>query len=159
MEELGHLIKLRHEKLEDLREKGIAPYINRFKVDTVIQDLADEFTEETKEQLDEKDHKCVAAGRIMTRRKHGKTTFVNIQDSTGQIQVFINKNALGEEAYDLFGKFDIGDIVGIEGRVSKTKTGELTLFANKATLLCKSLLPLPEKWQGLKDLELRYRQR
>ena len=159
MEELGHLIKLRHEKLAELREQGIAPYINRFKVDTVIQDLADEFSAETKEKLDEKDHKCVVAGRIMTRRKHGKTTFVNIQDSTGQIQVFINKNALGEEAYDLFGKFDIGDIIGVEGRVSKTKTGELTLFANKATLLSKSLLPLPEKWHGLKDVELRYRQR
>ena len=159
MEELGHLIKLRHEKLEGLKEKGIAPYINRFKVDTAIQDLADKFSAETKEELDEKGHKCVAAGRIMTRRKHGKTTFVNIQDSTGQIQVFINKNALGEEAYDLFGKFDIGDIIGVEGRVSKTKTGELTLFANKATLLSKSLLPLPEKWHGLKDVELRYRQR
>ena len=82
MEELGHLIKLRHEKLEDLREKGIAPYINRFKVDTVIQDLADEFSVETKEELDEKDHKFIAAGRNMTRRKHGKTTFVNIKDST-----------------------------------------------------------------------------
>jgi len=95
----------------------------------------------------------------MTRRKHGKTTFVNIQDSTGQIQVFINKNALGEEAYELFGKFDIGDIIGVEGRVSKTKTGELTLFSTKTTLLSKSLLPLPEKWHGLKDVELRYRQR
>ena len=73
MEELGHLIKLRHEKLEDLREKGIEPYINRFKVDTVIQDLVDEFSADTKEELDEKVHKCVAAGCIMTRRKHGIT--------------------------------------------------------------------------------------
>ena len=159
MEELGHLIKLRHEKLQDLREKGIAPYIDRFKVDTAIQSLVDDFALESKEELEEKDHTCIVAGRIMTRRKHGKTTFVNIQDSTGQIQVFINKNALGEEAYELFGKFDIGDIIGVEGRVSKTKTGELTLFSTKTTLLSKSLLPLPEKWHGLKDVELRYRQR
>ena len=159
MEELGHLIKLRHEKLQDLREKGIAPYIDRFKVDTVIQSLVDDFALESKEELEEKDHTCILAGRIMTRRKHGKTTFVNIQDSTGQIQVFINKNALGEEAYELFGKFDIGDIIGVEGRVSKTKTDELTLFSTKTTLLSKSLLPLPEKWHGLKDVELRYRQR
>ena len=159
MEELGHLIKLRHEKLQDLRENGIAPYIDRFKVDTAIQSLVDDFALESKEELEEKDHTCIVAGRIMTRRKHGKTTFVNIQDSTGQIQVFINKNALGEEAYELFGKFDIGDIIGVEGRVSKTKTGELTLFSTKTTLLSKSLLPLPEKWHGLKDIELRYRQR
>ena len=94
MEELGHLIKLRHEKLVDLRKKGIAPYINRFKIDTTIQSLVQEFDEGSKEELDEKDHACIAAGRIITRRKHGKTTFVNIQDSTGQIQIFINKNAL-----------------------------------------------------------------
>ena len=135
MEELGHLIKLRHDKLQDLRGKGIAPYINRFKIDTVIKSLVDNFASESKEELEEKNHTSIAAGRIMTRRKHGKTTFVNIQDSTGQIQVFINKNALGEEAYELFGKFDIVDIIGVEGRVSKTKTGELTLFATKATLL------------------------
>jgi lysyl-tRNA synthetase, class II len=159
MEELGHLIKLRREKLTDLREKGIAPYINRFKVDTAIQSLVQEFDGSSKEELDENDHTCVAAGRIMTRRKHGKTTFVNIQDSTGQIQIFINKNALGEDAYEIFGKFDIGDIVGVNGRVSKTKTGELTLFASEVTLLSKSLQPLPEKWHGLKDVELRYRQR
>ena len=108
MEELGHLIKLRHEKLQDLRKKGMTPYINRFKVATAIQSLIDNFALKNKEELEEKNHICVAAGRIMTRRKHGKTTFVNIQDSTGQIQVFINKNALGEEAYELFGKFDIG---------------------------------------------------
>ena len=159
MEELGHLIKLRHEKIADLREKGIAPYINRFKVDTSIQSLVQDFNGGSKEELDEKDHTCIAAGRIMTRRKHGKTTFVNIQDSTGQIQIFVNKNALGEEAYEIFGKFDIGDIIGINGRVSKTKTGELTLFASEVTLLSKSLQPLPEKWHGLKDVELRYRQR
>jgi len=159
MEELGHLIKLRHEKLDEMRKKGIAPYINRFKVDTTIQTLVQNFSEGTKEELDEKGHTCILAGRIMTRRKHGKTTFLNIQDSSGKIQIFMNKNVLGEETYEFLGKLDIGDIIGVNGRISKTKTGELTLFADKFTLLSKSLLPLPEKWHGLKDIELRYRQR
>ena len=109
--------------------------------------------------LEGNDPLFTVAGRIMTRRKHGKTTFVNIKDASGDIQVFVNKNSLGESAYEIFGKFDIGDTIGVEGRISKTKTGELTLFASKVTLLSKSLLPLPEKWHGLKDVELRYRQR
>ena len=159
MEELGHLIKLRHEKLDEIRKKGITPYINRFKIDTTIQALVQNFSAGTKEELDEKGHICILAGRIMSRRKHGKTTFLNIQDSSGQIQVFMNKNVLGEETYEFLGKLDIGDIIGVNGRISKTKTGELTLFADKFTLLSKSLLPLPEKWHGLKDIELRYRQR
>ena len=143
MEELGHLIKLRHEKLDEMRKKGIAPYINRFKVDTTIRTLVQNFSEGTKEELDEKGHTCILAGRIMTRRKHGKTTFLNIQDSSGKIQIFMNKNVLGEETYEFLGKLDIGDIIGVNGRISKTKTGELTLFADKFTLLSKSLLPLP----------------
>ena len=92
MEELGHLIKLRHEKLDEIRKKGIAPYINRFKVVTTIQTLVQNFSEGTKEELDEKGHTCILAGRIMTRSKHGKTTFLNIQDSTSQHQIFMNKN-------------------------------------------------------------------
>jgi lysyl-tRNA synthetase, class II len=159
MEELGQLVKLRHEKLNELRELGISPYINRFHVNTTLSSLLEKYSEMSKEELDEKKSEYIAAGRIMSRRKHGKTTFVNIKDASGDIQIFINKNALGESAYELFGKFDIGDIVGVEGRISKTKTGELTLFASKVTMLSKSLLPLPEKWHGLKDVELRYRQR
>jgi lysyl-tRNA synthetase, class II len=159
MDDLGRLVKLRHEKLDELREMGIAPYINRFHIDVNLSSLFEKYSEMSKEELDEKNSIYITAGRMMSRRKHGKTTFVNIKDVSGTIQVFINKNALGESAYDLFGKFDIGDIIGVEGRISKTKTDELTLFASKVTLLSKSLLPLPEKWHGLKDVELRYRQR
>jgi len=101
----------------------------------------------------------VVAGRILSKRKHGKTSFCHIQDGTGAVQIFIRQNDVGEDAYDLFSKFDIGDFLGVEGRVSRTKTGELTVFSRKLTLLSKSLLPLPEKWHGLKDVELRYRQR
>ena len=159
MEDLGRLVKLRHEKLDELREMGISPYINRFNINTSLSSLFEKYSEMSKEELDEKNSEYISAGRIMSRRKHGETTFVNIKDASGDIQVFVNKNALGESAYELFGKFDIGDIIGVEGKISKTKTGELTLFASKVTLLSKSLLPLPEKWHGLKDVELRYRQR
>jgi lysyl-tRNA synthetase class 2 len=138
---------------------GISPFINRFHVNATLSSLIDKYSAMSKEELDEKNSEYIVAGRMMSRRKHGKTTFVNIKDASGDIQVFINKNALGESAYELFGKFDIGDIIGVEGRISKTKTGELTLFAGTVTLLSKSLLPLPEKWHGLKDVELRYRQR
>jgi len=159
MEDLGQLVKLRHQKLDELREMGISPFINRFHVNATLSSLIDKYSAMSKEELDEKNSEYIVAGRMMSRRKHGKTTFVNIKDASEDIQVFINKNALGGSAYELFGKFDIGDIIGVEGRISKTKTGELTLFAGTVTLLSKSLLPLPEKWHGLKDVELRYRQR
>ena len=159
MEDLGQLVKLRREKLDELRGMEIPPYINRFHINTTLSALVEKYSEKSKEELDEKNSEYITAGRMMSRRKHGKTTFVNIKDASGDIQVFINKNSLGETAYEIFGKFDVGDIIGVEGRISKTKTGELTLFASKVTLLSKSLLPLPEKWHGLKDVELRYRQR
>ncbi len=159
MEEAGQLIKLRREKVDELRSRGISPFNNKFKVNAVVGDLIGEYNDHSKEALDEKAAVYIVAGRVMTRRKHGKTTFVNLKDRSGQIQVYVNKGELGEEAYELFSKYDIGDILGVEGKISKTKTGELTLFAKQVTLLTKSLLPLPEKWHGLKDIELRYRQR
>ena len=159
MEDLGQLVKLRREKVDELRGMGISPYTNRFHINTTLSALVEQYSEKSKEELDEECSEYITAGRMMSRRKHGKTTFVNIKDASGDIQVFINKNPLGETAYEIFGKFDVGDIIGVEARVSKTKTGELTLFASKVTLLSKSLLPLPEKWHGLKDVELRYRQR
>ena len=159
MEDLGQLVKLRREKLDEFRGMGISPYINRYHVNTTTSSLFEKYSGMSKEELDEKNSEYITAGRMMSRRKHGKTTFVNIKDASGDIQVFVNKNSLGESAYEIFGRFDIGDIIGVEGRISKTKTGELTLFASKVTLLSKSLLPLPEKWHGLKDVELRYRQR
>ena len=159
MEDLGQLVKLRREKLDEFRGMGISPYINRYHVNTTSSSLFEKYSGMSKEELDEKNSEYITAGRMMSRRKHGKTTFVNIKDASGDIQVFVNKNSLGESAYEVFGRFDIGDIIGVEGRISKTKTGELTLFASKVTLLSKSLLPLPEKWHGLKDVELRYRQR
>ncbi|HIL26679.1 MAG TPA: lysine--tRNA ligase [Nitrospinaceae bacterium] len=159
MEESTDLVKLRRDKLAQLCSKGINPYINNFKVKDTFSSLADNFSENSKEELEGLGKQCLVAGRMMARRGHGKTTFCHIKDRTGQIQVYIRKDAIGEESYEIFSLFDIGDFIGVEGMLSKTKTGELTIFAKKITLLAKSLLPLPEKWHGLKDVELRYRQR
>ena len=159
MEESTDLVKLRRDKLAQLCSKGINPYINSFKVKDTFSSLADNFSENSKEELEGLGKQCLVAGRMMARRGHGKTTFCHIKDRTGQIQVYIRKDVIGEESYEIFSLFDIGDFIGVEGMLSKTKTGELTIFAKKITLLAKSLLPLPEKWHGLKDVELRYRQR
>jgi len=159
MEESTDLIKLRRDKLAQLSSRGINPYVNRFKVEDVIGSLASQFSENTKEELEKIDRQCLVGGRMMARRGHGKTTFCHIKDYAGQIQVYVRKDGIGDKNYEIFSLFDIGDFIGVEGTLSKTKTGELTIFAKKITLLSKSLLPLPEKWHGLKDVELRYRQR
>ena len=159
MEESSDLVKLRRDKLAQLFSKGINPYLNRFKVKDNIGSLIDKFSENSKEELEQIGNQCLVAGRMMARRGHGKTTFCHIKDYAGQIQVYIRKDGIGEEEYEHFSIFDIGDFIGVEGVLSKTKTGELTIFAKKITLLAKSLLPLPEKWHGLKDVEIRYRQR
>ena len=112
MEDLGQLVKLRREKLDELRGMGISPYINRFNLNTTLNELVEKYSGKSKEELDEKSSEYIAAGRMMSRRKHGKTTFVNIKDASGDIQVFINKTSLGETAYEIFCKFDVGDIVG-----------------------------------------------
>ncbi|MFQ5482097.1 MAG: lysine--tRNA ligase [Nitrospinaceae bacterium] len=159
MEDTRELIKIRRDKLEEFRALGINPYLNRFKVDTRIGPLTARGGDQDKETLESQDIRVTVAGRILSRRKHGKTSFCHIRDGTGAIQVFIRQNDVGEENYQLFSKLDIGDFIGVQGRLSRTKTGELTVFSSNVTLLSKSLLPLPEKWHGLKDVELRYRQR
>ena len=159
MDDINSLRKVRRDKLEELRLQGINPYVNRFKVSANIFDLASDFANPTREELEEKEVHHTIAGRIMTRRKMGKVIFCHIKDGTGQIQVFVSKGDIGEEEFALFGKYDIGDFIGATGRISKTNTGELTLFVKEVSLLSKSLIPLPEKWHGLKDIELRYRQR
>ncbi len=159
MDETNELIQIRRDKLDEFRKAGINPYINRFKVTHQLGPVFEENQDLDREALDEKNQLVTVAGRMVSKRKHGKTSFCHIQDGSGKLQVFIRQNDIGEEAYDLFAKYDIGDFVGVEGTVSRTKTGEVTIFSKKITLLTKSLLPLPEKWHGLKDVELRYRQR
>ena len=150
--DLNEMLLVRRKKLDELREKGIDPFGAKF--------LASHKAAEVMEHFDVLEDTPVAvAGRIMAKRNMGKATFTHIQDVSGQIQIYVRVNEVGEETYDLFTHFDIGDIVGISGKVFKTRKGEISVWADQITLLSKSLRPLPEKWHGLKDVELRYRQR
>ncbi|MTI82172.1 MAG: lysine--tRNA ligase [Firmicutes bacterium] len=151
-EELNELMRVRREKLQELRDHGIEPYGNKYEATDYTQGIVENF-----EKYDGKNVKL--AGRIMAKRGHGKASFANLQDMTGGIQVYGRLNDLGEEAYEMYEKLDIGDIVGLEGSVFKTRRGEVTVSITDIVLLSKSLRPLPEKWHGLKDVDLRYRQR
>ena len=150
---VNELIKVRHDKLKDLQEKGKDPFhITKFDVNAHSQDVIDNF-----EELEGKD--VTIAGRIMAKRDMGKASFIHIQDQKGKIQSYVRRDELGDEDYAEFKKFDIGDIVGITGLVFRTQKGEISVRAHKVTLLSKSLQILPEKYHGLKDTEVRYRQR
>ena len=151
--------KIRMEKMNKLKEKGIAPFGSRFEVKDKICDIKEKYNELSKEDLEEKNIKAVLAGRIITKRDMGKIAFCNLQDRDGNIQIYIRKDVIGEEAYSIFKLSDIGDIIGISGEVMKTNTGELTIKVNEYTHLVKSLRPLPEKYHGLVDVEERYRRR
>lgn len=148
----------RRQKLKKLREKGNA-YPNQFKRDSYAQDILTTYHEHDNVQLEQVDQDFTLAGRLMTRRLMGKASFINLQDMTGQIQVYLKSSDLPEGVYENFKHWDLGDIVGVVGRVFKTKTGELSLKASQINLLSKSLRPLPDKFHGLVDVEARYRQR
>ncbi len=151
--DMNHLMKVRKEKLDNLVEEGKNPFeITKFNRTHTSKDI-----EENYDELEGKD--VTVAGRIMSKRIMGKASFCHIQDATGKIQSYVSINDLGEESYKQFKEDDIGDIIGITGFVFKTKTGEISIHAKELTLLAKSLRPLPEKFHGLKDTDLRYRQR
>lgn len=151
--DMNQLMKVRREKLEKLQEQGKDPFkITKFNRTHTSKDIKDNYDE-----LEGKD--VTIAGRIMAKRIMGKASFCHIQDSNGRIQSYVSINELGEESYKAFKENDIGDIIGITGFVFKTKTGEISIHAKEVTLLSKSLRPLPEKFHGLKDTDLRYRQR
>ncbi|SDN66992.1 lysyl-tRNA synthetase, class II [Desulfonauticus submarinus] len=155
----NRLIQARKEKAKRFLEQGIAIYPNTFRKKHDIKPILDKYKDLSQEDLEKLDSVFVVAGRIMALRSFGKVTFFHIQDHSGKIQVFAQKNILGSEKYNIFKKFDVGDIVGVKGPLFKTKTGELTIKAEDVELVTKSLRPLPEKYHGLKDVELRYRQR
>ncbi len=158
LEELNELILSRIRKLNELREMGIDPYGQPYEVTRHALDLHRLYGEVPGETLEKDPVEVSVAGRIVAWRGFGKAAFSHIQDETGRIQVYFRKDHLGEK-YGVVKKFDIGDIVGVKGRLFRTKTGELTVMVDDFTLLTKSLRPLPEKWHGLRDVELRYRQR
>lgn len=149
---LNELIKVRRDKLEELRASGIDPYGQRFDRDQTAESILNNFAD-----LEGKTVKI--AGRIMAKRRHGKAGFANLQDLSGNIQLYFRKDDLGEQKYEYFKKLDIGDILGIKGEVFRTQKGEISIHVRDLVFLSKSLHPLPEKWHGLKDVELRYRQR
>ena len=152
-EQLTDVLRIRREKLAELRAKNKDPYqITKFNVDTYAKEINTNYDEYEGKNV-------IIAGRVMSKRVMGKASFAHISDRSGKIQIYIGINVVGEESYKEFEKWDIGDIIGVEGEVFKTRTGEISVKAHKMTLLSKSLRPLPEKWHGLKDTDMRYRQR
>lgn len=159
MDEKDDQIAQRIKKLEGLRTSGVAPYGARFEGKTPLVEISRKHETSTKETLEQQPAPYRIAGRIVSLRRFGKAAFSHLQDETGRLQVYFKKDQLGEADYELFEKLDIGDYIGAEGTLFRTKTDELTLQPNQIFLLSKSLRPLPEKWHGLTDVELRYRMR
>lgn len=152
-EDIGELLRVRREKLADLKEAGKDPFtITTFDVDAYAKAVESNFEEY-------EGNTATLAGRIMSKRDMGKAGFIDIQDTTGRIQSYVRKDHIGDDSYADFKKYDIGDIVGIKGEVFRTQKGQISIKAEEVTLLSKGLIPLPEKFHGLKDTDLRYRQR
>lgn len=157
--ELNDQLMVRREKLKKMFDSGIDPFGGRFERTHTAVEMDQQYNELSKEQLEEEEIEVTIAGRIMTKRGKGKAGFAHIQDLTGQIQIYVRKDAIGDEQYDVFNSVDIGDIVGVSGVAFKTKVGELSVKVKQFEILTKSLRPLPDKFHGLKDVEQRYRQR
>ena len=156
VEDINEMMQIRRDKLKTFEDMGVAPFGHRFEVTYHAQDIRDKFDELEGE---EDGPKVRLAGRLMAKRGHGKASFAELMDMSGRMQIYFKYDVLGEEKYSQFRLLDIGDIIGIEGRVFKTQRGEITVIVLDFELLSKSLRPLPEKFHGLKDVELRYRQR
>ena len=156
VEDINEMMKIRRDKLKTFADMGVAPFGHRYEVTYHAQDIRDKFDELEGE---EDGPKVRLAGRLMAKRGHGKASFAELMDMSGRMQIYFKYDVLGEEKYSQFRLLDIGDIIGIEGRVFKTQRGEITVIVLDFELLSKSLRPLPEKFHGLKDVELRYRQR
>jgi lysyl-tRNA synthetase class 2 len=158
-EELNDQLIVRREKMEELRAKGIDPFGKRFDRTHSAMELKNAYGEMENEELESKEIRVQLAGRIMTKRGKGKVGFAHIQDVTGQIQIYVRKDTIGDDQYAIFKTADLGDIVGVKGIVFKTHVGELSIKVDDFQILTKALRPLPDKFHGLKDVEQRYRQR
>ena len=151
--ELSEILKVRREKLAELQEQGMDPFkIYKYDVKNKTKDIIDSFENYEGKSVN-------LAGRLMSKRGMGKSSFCDLHDRDGKIQIYVRIDELGEEKYNEFKKYDIGDIIGVVGDVFRTKKGEISVKVHEITLLSKSLRPLPEKWHGLKDTDTRYRQR
>jgi len=158
VEDAHAFIRERLKKLEDLSRDGIDPYPSTFPVTHHAGDLVSRYGAGDDATLAAAEPVALG-GRVLSLRGHGKASFAHIKDQTGKIQIYVRQDAVGESAYGLFQRVDVGDFLGVRGRLFRTKTGELTVQAESLTLLAKSLRPLPDKWHGLSDVEVRYRQR
>ncbi|HAP79465.1 MAG TPA: lysine--tRNA ligase, partial [Ruminococcus sp.] len=174
-QDINILKKIRLEKLNDLKSRNVNPFeITKYDVNAKNADLKAQYEADEKKIIEEadgdeekinaglekiKEKDVRIAGRIMSWRNMGKANFIDVRDGSDRIQVYVRSNDIGAEEFKEFKKWDIGDIVGVEGFVFRTRKGEISVHAHKITLLSKSLLPLPEKWHGLKDQDMRYRQR
>ncbi|WP_225072281.1 lysine--tRNA ligase [Desulfuromonas sp. CSMB_57] len=159
MEDLNAILMQRRAKLEEFRQQGVNPFANDFEVTATTGAVREAHEGEDAATLEVINHHYSLAGRIMAKRDFGKAAFIQLQDRSGRLQVFVSRDEIGEDTFRLFRKFDIGDVVGVAGKPFRTKTGELSLRAESIRLLTKSLQVLPEKWHGLTDVETRYRQR
>jgi lysyl-tRNA synthetase, class II len=157
MEELSELLLQRRRKVDALWEAGVNPYPNDFRPEHTSADIKEAYGDS--EYIEEEPRVFTVAGRIIARRSFGKAAFIQLQDRKGRIQLYVKKDEIGDEPFAVFETFDIGDIIGSTGLPFRTKTGELSLHVTSIRLLTKSLLPLPEKFHGLTDVETRYRQR
>ena len=158
-QELSELLQIRRDKLDSLRELGVDPFGKKFERSNNAKELLDAYAEVDKPQLEEMNVSVSLAGRIMQKRGMGKASFAHIQDLTGRIQIYVRKDTVDADKFAAFELLDIGDIVGVKGTVFKTNTGEVSVKVLELEILSKSLLPLPDKHHGLKDVDLRYRQR
>lgn len=157
--ELNELLVIRRNKLDELRGLGVDPFGSKYVRTHTTLEILTAYQDKTKEELDEEHHEVSIAGRIMQKRGMGKASFAHIQDITGKIQIYVREDALDANKYKAFDLLDLGDMVGVQGVVFKTKTGETSIKVKSLEVLTKSLLPLPDKFHGLSDVELRYRQR
>lgn len=157
--ELSEIQRVRRQKLDELYSLGVDPFGKRFERTHTAAEIIEYAEDKTKEKLEEDTIQVTAAGRIMLLRPQGKAAFANIQDLSGRVQIYIRQDVVGEELFNIFQQLEMGDIVGVTGIVFKTKMGEPTIKVQELTVLTKALNPLPEKYHGLTDIEMRYRQR
>ncbi|MBW1721284.1 MAG: lysine--tRNA ligase [Deltaproteobacteria bacterium] len=159
MGKTSSVIEDRKKKADTLKAMGVHLYPAGYTCDLTVSEFIDRFGEKDAETLEKQEEAFSLAGRIMSIRNFGKAAFIHFKDRTGRLQAYIRKDKVGEEAYKIFKLMDVGDFIGIRGRPFRTRTGELSILAEKIRLLSKSMRPLPEKWHGLADVETRYRQR
>ena len=159
VESLNDQMIVRREKMEELRKNGVDPFSGPYKRSHYSSELIAEYDHLSKEELSEETIPAKVSGRLMAKRGSGKAGFANIKDPNGNIQIYVRLDAVGEEEYEVFKQADLGDIIGVEGDLMKTNTGELTVRADHVKMLTKSLRPLPDQYYGLSDVETRYRKR